>query len=229
MGCCQSTTATSSGVRGRTAAGRSHTAFSVTEDPVLTEVTARERALAELARLFEGVNANELGHASTAELKASLEGNGSIMALLKEAGMNEFENLVNQLVWHQNDFVSWEDFQQYAQTAYVHDVSGEKVVKRLKEVFDSLAADHDGAVGKIQLVAKLNQDTNDVNGMDGDSIGKLVGNAHFAPVWNALEKLVTKKDGCITWEELKAHIRGAANEAGEVEDIAVTQSCWGCC
>jgi len=100
---------------------------------VLTEVSAHERALAELKRIFEGVTANEHGCASRVELTASLEHERNLLALLKEAGLNEILHVVSRLVSHEGDFVSWDEFQQYAQKAVVQEVERE-VKETEKEV-----------------------------------------------------------------------------------------------
>jgi len=227
-------------------ADRGQAPASGTYAPVLTEMSAYDRVLMELKRAFQGVRKNLHGHACKVELKAWFEREGLPAGLLKEAGMNELLDLLRILAGHDGDFVSWDELQHSAErpvalvpTAVGEKAAGEKLVKRLKMLFDSLGADEEGAVSKEELTASLRQDTEDVHGGDGESIGKLVGQANFTPLWNALEVADTQKDGHITWNEFKAHIRGAAQQAGEVqgeavavvvlEDAGVRQVCWGCC
>lgn len=228
------------------AADRGQDSASGTYAPVLTEMSAYDRVLMELKRAFQSVRTNEQGHACKVELKAWLESGGLPAGLVQEAGLNGLLALLRSLAGHDGDFVSWEQLQHYAErplavvpTAVGENIAGEKLVKRLKMLFDSLGADEEGAVSKEELTASLRQDTGDVHGADGESIGKLVGQANFTPLWNALEVVDTQRDGHITWNEFKAHIRGAARQAGDVqgeavvvaivEEAEVRQSCWGCC
>merc|ERR1719367_2616375 len=159
MGCCQSANTPPTAVRSRSVAGRGQAAPLATAAPVLTEVTAYERALSELKRIFEEVTANGLGHASKAELIATLEQAQELIVLLKEAGMEEMLGFVNRLVGHEGDFVSWDEFQEYAKKAVKHEVTvmeeaviagveaGEEVLHQLKEFFfASLIADEHGSV-----------------------------------------------------------------------------------
>merc|ERR1712203_733800 len=106
--------------------------------------------------------------------------------------------------------------------------AAEKALQWLKQRYDSLSADEEGAVSKEELATKV-KDTEDV---DGQSIGTLVGQAGFNPLYHALEHLDTNKDGQISWEEFKAHVCGSAKEEKvdvALEEIAVTQRCWACC
>jgi len=251
----------------------------------MTEVTAHERAIIDLKRIFEGASANEEGHASKAELIASLEKEQALNALLKEAEMNEILDFVNRIAAHGKEFVSWEEFMMFAMKAACQEAAeevkesiaklpatllqeakhlpaaiaqetkreveefkqevaadvaaaekalqcsveaGEKALQWLKQRYDSLSADEEGAVSKEELATKV-KDTEDV---DGQSIGTLVGQAGFNPLYHALEHLDTNKDGQISWEEFKAHVCGTAKEQKvdvALEEIAITQRCWACC
>merc|ERR1719458_1670379 len=108
MGCCHATPTPAP--RSRGGAGNGQAAPSAT--PVLTEVSAYERALSQLKRIFEKATANGLGHASKAELIAAVEQAQELIVLLKEAGMEEMLGFVNRLVGHEGDFVSWEQAQE---------------------------------------------------------------------------------------------------------------------
>jgi len=106
--------------------------------------------------------------------------------------------------------------------------AGEKALQWLKQRFDSLVANEDGAVSKEELAAKV-KETEDA---DGENIGHLIGQAGFNPLWHTLDQLDTNKDGHISWEEFKAHVCGASKmEEVDVvlEESAVTQRCFGCC
>jgi len=213
---------------------------------VLTEVTAYERALSELKRIFEKATANGLGHASKAELIALVEQTQELIVLLKEAGMEEMLGFVNRLVGHEGDFVSWEEFQEYAKKAVKEEVehevhvieetaiagveAGEEVLRQFKKFFESLIADEHGAVSKDELARGL-QDTATVK---SGSIGNLIKQASFNPWWHIIDSLDTNNDGRITWEEFQAHVRCTATDIGKKIEVAVEetmsgQGCWRCC
>lgn len=256
MGCCQTTPRVSTGrpatesirveevdqVEGAQAEG----------SPIIIEITPRERALAELKRIFEGVHAED-GHRSKAELAESLQKQQELSALLKEAGLKEVVELVRELGGQESELVSWEQLQTCAEKAVVqeaqHEVkeieqevvqdfqAGEKALQWVKALFEKLVADEQGAVSKEELATKLQADLQEV----GESISKLIVEAGFNPIWNQLEELDTNKDGAVTWEELEVHIRGSSKEleaqvceaARElevvIEDAVKRQRCWACC
>lgn len=247
MGCCASTSAArATAASGRTAAEQAPGATETnTETTVLLEVSPQERALVELKRIFEAVHALN-GHASKAELVTALEKEQELAALLKEAGLNETMDFVNKVGGVHEDFLSWESFQQCAEKAVVeeakHEVkeleqevvadleAGEKALKWLKEAFEKVAADAEGAVNKQDLAAILQQDVQEA----GDSIGKLIVDAGFNPMWSAFDHLDTNKDGAVTWTEFEAHVRSAVMKVEKevevvVEDTVATQRCWACC
>lgn len=205
---------------------------------MLTEVTAYERALAELKRIFEKATANGLGHASKADLIAALEQAQELMVLLKDAGMEEMLGFVNRLVGHEGDFVSWEEFQQYAKKAVNEEVerieeiviadveAGEEVLRQFKKYFESLISDEHGAVSKDELAIGLQ----DMDTVKSGSIGNLVKQASFNPLWHTLEKLDTNNDGRVTWEEFQAYVRSTAAKIEiSVEETMSGQGCWRCC
>jgi len=268
MGCCQSPTATRPGAAATQGA----------DAPNLTEVPAHERSIGELKRIFEGVNANEQGHANKVELAASLEKERNLDALLKEAEMNEIMDFVNKITQHDGEFVSWDEFMQFARVAVaegaakevketiVHEVehkieeikqevqegaekleheveheveefkkevaadvaAGRQALNWVKERFESLIADEEGAVSKEELASKLKEGED----AEGQNISDLIGQAGLNPSWNSFEELDSNKDGRLSWEEFKAHVCGD-KEIEEVdivvEETAVTQRCWGCC
>merc|ERR1719188_1223758 len=97
----------------------------------------------------------------------------------------------------------------------------EKVLKQLKELFDNLDANEDGAVNKQELATGLKKDKDEHGLMKDESLGKLVEQAGLNPYWDVLENLDTNKDGFIAWEEFEAHLRSVAKqEVQETGDIA---------
>jgi len=248
MGCCAATP-TPAPARDRSVAGNRQAAPSATETPVLMEVPAYERALSELKRIFEKVTANGLGHASKAELIAAVEQAQELIVLLKEAGMEEMLGFVNRLVGHEGDFVSWEEFQEYAKKAVKKEVehevqvveenvmaeveAGEEVLRQLKKFFESLMADERGAVSKDELAVGLQ----DMAAVKSGNIGNLIQRATFNPLRDIIDKLDTNNDGRVTWEEFQVYVRGTATELGKkiekievaVEETMSGQVCWRCC
>merc|ERR1712066_1021526 len=102
--------------------------------------------------------------------------------------------------------------------------AGEKALQWLKQRFESLVADEDGAVSKEELAAKVKE----IEDVDGENIGNLIGQASFNPLWRTLDQLDTNKDEHISWEEFKAHVCGAPKEEKVdvvLEENAVTQRC----
>merc|ERR1712060_751442 len=120
------------------------------------------------------------------------------------------------------------EVEEFKQEVAADVAAGEKALQWFKQRFESLTADEEGAVSKDELATKV-KETEDV---DGQSIGTLVGQAGFNPLYHALEQLGTNQDGHIYWEEFKAHVCGSAKEDHvdvAVEELAVTQRCWACC
>jgi len=253
MGCAQSSTAAK-----KNAAGQEQTAASANEGPVLTEVTAEERALAQLKLIFDGVDANEDGGVSKAELTNALAKDENLGALIKEAGLSQKYNILDQLDTNKDGCVTWDEFRTNLKEAAVQEVketgnvaaaelpADEKVLRQLKSLFESLDANEDGGVSKEELATGLKKGTDEHGLMKDDSLGKLIEQAGFNPHWCVLEQLDTNKDGRITWGEFEAHLRSAAKEEvkekGDVmvavmeeEEIVVQsetvspQSFWKCC
>merc|ERR1712203_374544 len=81
--------------------------------------------------------------------------------------------------------------------------AAEKALQWLKQRFESLVADEDGAVSKEELATKV-KEAEDVN---GENISTLIGQAGFNPLWHALDQLDTNKDGHISWEESRSCLR----------------------
>merc|ERR1712183_148254 len=84
--------------------------------------------------------------------------------------------------------------------------------KQLKELFQSLDANADGAVSKEELEKGLNKDKDEHGLMKDSSLGKLIADAGFNPYWNTLGELDTNKDGHVTWQEFETHLRSTAKE-----------------
>merc|ERR1712066_1181096 len=94
-------------------------------------------------------------------------------------------------------------------------------LKQLKELFDNLDANEDGAVNKEELATGLKKDKDKHGLMKDESLGKLIEQAGLNPYWDVLENLDTNKDGFIAWEEFEAHLRSVAKqEVQETGDIA---------
>merc|ERR1711957_274920 len=150
-------------------------------------------------------------------------------------------DVLNKLLGHEGDFVSWEEFQQFAEQVVVEKIqeevkvleqevakdlaSGDQALQWLKEVFDKIVADEEGAASKEELMARLQKDLEEV----GESIAKMMEAAGFNPQWSSLEQLDTNKDGCVTWEELEAHVRNVAQELEEEIELVKTTRCGFCC
>jgi len=211
------------------------------EAPVLLEVPVQERATAQLKCVFDGVNANGVGQANKAELLSALEQEQGLDALLKDAGMSD-RGFVRRLGSHDGEFVSWDEFLQFAAKTVVqgvvhevevaveqvasHVMAGEKALVWLLTRFEGLVAEERAFVSKEELAAKL-KETDDV---DGESMTDLIAQAGFNPSWNSIDQVDTKEDGHISWEEFKAHVcHSADEEAVMVEEIIVKQRCLGCC
>merc|ERR1712203_819712 len=114
------------------------------------------------------------------------------------------------------------EFESNLKKAAVEEIAvEEKVLKRLRVLFDSLDADDDGAVNKEELATGLKKDKDEHGLMKDDSLGKLIEQAGLNPYWDVLENLDTNKDGFIAWEEFEAHLRSVAKqEVQEPGDIA---------
>merc|ERR1711972_965347 len=114
------------------------------------------------------------------------------------------------------------EFESNLKKAAVEEIAvEEKVLKRLRELFDSLDANDDGAVNKEELAAGLKKDKDKHGLMKDDSLGKLIEQAGLNPYWDTLEGLDTNKDGFISWDEFEAHLRSVAKqEVQEMGDLA---------
>lgn len=238
---------------GQPAAASEERASAEVGEPVLLEVPVEEKALAQLKLIFDAVNTSGDGSVSKSELSAALEKDASLRSLIKEAGMNEEFYVLNQLDSNGDHLVSWHEFQAHLKKTAVQEVqvSGnvaaaqlaveEKVKKQLKELFDSLDKDEDGAVNKEELAAGLGKDREECNGCwKKDSLGQFIEQAGFmSSLDKTLSGLDTNKDGAITWDEFEAHLHSAASKevqdhgaiasAVVLEDEMKAQACWGPC
>merc|ERR1712113_1375916 len=250
MGCCQSSTAaraTSAADQGRIA----DSALPARESPVLTELSDEEKALTQLKLIFDAVDVDENSSVSKTELTAALETNQNLVALIKKAGLNENFYVLNQLDTNNDHRITWAEFESNLKKEAVQEMADsghvaaaelpveEKVIKRLKELFDYLDADEDGAVNKEELAAGLKEDKDEHGLMKDDSLGKLIERAGLNPYWNVLDDFDTNKDGFISWVEFEAHLRSVTKqevqETGDVgaavvlEETLAAQSCCACC
>merc|ERR1711865_77572 len=91
--------------------------------------------------------------------------------------------------------------------------AGRQALTWLKECFESLTADNEGAVSKEELANKLKESED----AEGQRISDLVGEAGFNPSWTAFEQIDSNKDGRLSWEEFKAHVCGEK----EIEEVDV--------
>jgi len=183
--------------------------------PVLSEVSAEERALMQLKTIFSSIDANKDGNVSKAELKRAMEKDASIVALIKDASLNQEYNDLEQLQTGKDGHVTWEEFlanlkeaakKEVMETGAVQGIelaADAKALQQLKKLFDSLDSNKDGAVSAEELTAGMGKLV---------GLGQLLLEADFNPDSNVLEQLDTNKDGKITWDEFEAHLRKAAKE-----------------
>jgi len=199
----------------------------VTAAPVLTEASAEERALVQLKTIFDIIDVNKDGNVSKAELVTALDKDASIGDLIKDAGLNQEYNSMEQLQTSKDGHVTWEEFlanlkeaakKEVLETGEVQGIelaAHEKAVQQLKKLFDTLDSNKDGAVSRDELAAGMEKDA---------SIGQLIKEADLNPDYYVLEQLDTNEDGKITWDEFEAHLRKAAGqevkEQGEVAAVA---------
>jgi len=196
MGCCQTATAQ---------------VPPSTRSAVLLDVSVHERAIAELKRVFEGVGSNEQGYARKAELSDAFQQAQGLLKLIKKSGLNERQHILCQLANYDGDYISWDDFLQCAWKAVEQHsepdpisaaAAGEEVLRRLKDFFDSLKADEDGAIGLGELERRLPELLEEGQG----DIEKLIARAGFNPCWKVLDNIPTNLYRHISWESFKAHI-----------------------
>jgi len=187
--------------------------------PVLSEASAEERALRQLKTIFGSIDANHDGNVSKAELAAALQKDTTIGALIKEAGLNQEYNALEQLQTSKDGHVTWEEFQanlreaakkevmQGGDVAGIELAADKKALQQLKKLYESLDSNKDGAVSRDELAAGLEKEA---------GLGQLVQEAGFNSDYYVLEQLDTNEDGKITWDEFETHLRKAAKE--EVKD-----------
>jgi len=219
--------------------------------PVLTELSDEEKALTQLKLIFDAIDVDESSSVSKTELTAALEKDQNLVAFFKKAGLNENFYDLNQLDTNNDHRITWAEFASNLKKEAVQEMADsghvaaaelpveEKVFKRLKELFDYLDANEDGAVNKEELATGLRQDKDEHGLMKDDSLGKLIERAGLNPYWDALENLDTNQDGFIAWEEFEAHLRSVATqevqETGDVgaavvlEETMAAQTCCVCC
>merc|ERR1719356_1005278 len=135
----------------------------VTAAPVLTEASAEERALVQLKTIFISIDVNKDGNVSKAELVTALDKDASIGDLIKDAGLNQEYNAMEQL--------------QTGEVQGIELAAHEKAVQQLKKLFDTLDSNKDGAVNREELAAGMNKDA---------SIGQLIKEADLNPDYYVL-------------------------------------------
>jgi len=188
-------------------------------------VPAHERSIGELKRIFEGVNANEEGHANKAELTASLEKERNLDALLKEAEMNEIMEFVNRITRHDGEFVSWEEFMQFTSVAVEEAVAEEvkeTVVEQLKEwwagaekVKEEVQQVAEHPVQEIEhAAAELKEEAQHEAEEFKKEVAADVAAGRQALTWlkERFESLIADDEGAVSTEEL-------ANKLKESEDV----------
>jgi len=249
MGCCQSSTAARATSPAQEQIDVS--AVPASANPVLTELSDEDKARTQLKLIFDAIDVDENSSVSKEELTAALEKDQNLIAFIKKAGMNENFYVLNQLDTNNDHRVTWAEFESNLKKEAVQEITDsghmaaaelpvqEKVFKRLKELFDNLDADEDGAVNKEELAAGLKEDKDENGLMKDDSLGKLIERADLNPYWNVLEDFDTNKDGFISWVEFEAHLRSVAKEevqdTGDIgaavvlEEKLAAQSCCTCC
>jgi len=217
---------------------------------VLTELSDEEKARMQLKLIFDAVDVDGNSSVSETELAAALEKDQKLVALIKKAGLNENYYVLNQLDTNNDQRITWREFESNLLKEAVREVADsghvaaaelpveEKVFKRLRELFDNLDANDDGAVNKEELAAGLKKDKDEHGLMKDDSLGKLIEQAGLNPYCDVLESLDTNKDGFIAWEEFEAHLRSVAKqevqETGDVgaavvlEETMAAHTCCSC-
>merc|ERR1719220_1893872 len=194
----------------------------------LTELTAEPRALTQLKVIFDSADANYDGSVCEAELSYALGSNEKLGALIKQAGLNEQLQVLQQLDTNADGRVTWDEFQSHLKTAAVEEVkvrgdveavelpAGEKALKQLRAIFEGADADADGAVSRDELAVALSKD---------ESVQKFFVDAGFRP-HSLMEQLDTNGDRRIVFAEFKALSTAAVNEVkdrGSVEVATVLE------
>merc|ERR1712238_322308 len=177
--------------------------------------------IGELKRIFEGVNANEQGHANKAELAASLEKERNLDALLKEAGMKEIMDFVNRVTRHDGEFVSWEEFMQFTTVAVAEGVAKEvkeTVVHEVEHKIEQLKQEVQQGAEKLQhevehAAAELKKEAQHEAEEFKMEVATDVAAGRQALTWlkECFESLTADDEGAVSKEELANMLRANAS------------------
>jgi len=155
----------------------------------------RKRALAQLSRLFNGVDSQKNGKISLVALTASLEHDESTLALVREAGVNDSFYLANELCKADAASITWEHFIMYLDKAIAAEAVGIRTIHQLKVIFRGLPTSRKGRVGTKRIARALRKDTEDIT-----DLADMLEQAGFCPYLTVLENL-DREPGNITWQE----------------------------
>jgi len=193
--------------------------------------TPEEQAIAQLKVLFESIDADSNKTLSWNELQMALQKNDKLGALMTEAQINPDAYLRQKFDTNKDGRVTWEEFESQLRKAAVKQVENrgcvlaaeatveEKAKARLKELFESLDSNKDGAVSQEELAKKLSA--------EDEGFKALLVEAGLNTNLEVCEQLGGDSDKRVTWDEFygklkaaaKAEVQGTGDVAAAIEII----------
>lgn len=225
----------------------------VEQAPVIIEGSPEEKAMSQLELVFDSIDTNKDKNVSREELATALGNDNKLEALLKEAGLEPSYYVLEQLGADDDGKVTWTAFKdtllkravaevkEHGELAAAEEPAAEKVLKQLRAIYDSIDANHDGAVSHKELKAKLIEDQDEHGLPKNGTFMELMKDADFDPNFKAFQQLDSDGDGVVTWEEFKNTLSKTALEevkqTGEiaaapaeedVSEVPIKSTKWGC-